>query len=157
MSILNAKVERNKTQKKLNIAKSWKTYQKVKLRNVKIKEISNFGPLKITETILCYQKPLMLLMKWTDTGIIAFSKLFVLDYGSLAWIQSNLSGSFCEVLLKPNSPLSSQISHSSLSIISKVLLNICFVFSQKLQSFQNSFTWIALLVNGNQFCHTELF
>ena len=138
MLILNAKVERNKTQNKLNIAKSWKIYQKVMLRNAKIKEISNFGPRKITETILCSQKPLMLLMKWTDIGKIAFSKLFVLDYGSLAWIQSNLSGSFCEVLLKPNSPLSSQISHSSLSIISKVLLNICFVFSQKLQSFQNS-------------------
>ena len=91
MLILNAKVERNKTQNKLNIAKSWKIYQKVMLRNAKIKEISNFGPRKITETILCSQKPLMLLMKWTDIGKIAFSKLFVLDYGSLAWIQSNLS------------------------------------------------------------------
>ena len=96
-------------------------------------------------------------MKWTDTGKIAFAKLFVLDFGSLAWIQSNLSGSFCEVLLKPNLSLSSQIRHSSLSIISKVPLNICFVFSQKLQSFQNSFIWIALLVNDTQFCHTEHF
>ena len=38
--------------------------QKVMLRNVKIKEIPNFGPLKNSENISCYQKPLILLIKW---------------------------------------------------------------------------------------------
>ena len=95
------------------------------LRNAKIKEIWNFRPIKNIENILCYQKPLMLLMKRTDTGKIAFAKLFVLDFGSLAWIQSNLSGSFCEVFFMPNLSLSLQIRHSSLSIISKVPL-FCF-------------------------------
>ena len=37
--------------------------QKVMLRNAKIKEIQNFGPLKNSENILCYQKPLILLKK----------------------------------------------------------------------------------------------
>ena len=60
--------------------------QKVMLRNAKIKEIPNFGPLQNSESILCYQKPLILLMKWTDIGKITFAKLFVLDHGSSAWI-----------------------------------------------------------------------
>ena len=33
------------------------------LGNAKIKEISNFAKLKNSENILCYQKPVMLLMK----------------------------------------------------------------------------------------------
>ena len=35
----------------------------VMLRNAKIKEILNLGKLKNSENILCYQKPLMFLMK----------------------------------------------------------------------------------------------
>ena len=107
--------------------------RKVMLRNTKIKEISNFGTLQNSEDVLRYQKPLMLLMKWTDIGKIAFAKLLVLDHHFSASIASNLSGSIFEVLFRPNLSLSSKIHHSSLSIISKVPHNICFACSQKLQ------------------------
>ena len=85
----------------MNITKSWKINRnaKVMLGNVKIKEISNFGKLINSEKILCYQKPLMLLKKWTAIGKIYFAKLFILYYGASMWIQSNLLGSFWEDLL----------------------------------------------------------
>ena len=76
--------------------------QKAMLRNAKIKEISNFGSHENSENILRYQEPLMLLMKWTDIGKIAFAKLFVLDHDLSVSIPSNLSGSFFEVLFRPN-------------------------------------------------------
>ena len=85
----------------MNITKSWKINRnaKVMLGNVKIKEISNFGKLINSEKILCYQKPLMLLKKWTAIGKIYFAKLCILYYGASMWIQSNLLGSFWEDLL----------------------------------------------------------
>ena len=72
----------------MNIAKLYKTneIQKVMLGNAKTKKVSNFGKLKNSESILCYQKPLMLLMKWADIGKMYFAKLFVLDYGASTWI-----------------------------------------------------------------------
>ena len=54
-------------------------------------------------------------------------------------IQSNLSGSICEILFRPNLSLSSQICHSSLSTISNILHEICCDFSQKFHTFQK--TW----------------
>ena len=80
--------------------------QKVMLWNEKKKKkeipkmTPNFGKLKNSKNVICYQKPLMLVMKWTNIGKKYFPNLFVLDHGASAWIQSNLSSFFFEVLFR---------------------------------------------------------
>ena len=114
-------------------------FRKYALRNAPMPPISKIGSAFI-----------MLLMKWTDIGKNYFAKLFVLDHGASTWIESNLSGSFCEVLFRPNLSLLSQVCHSSLSAISEIAHEIFLFFSQKFQTFQktwNSFTckWLSIL------------
>ena len=123
--------------------------------------VPNFGKLKNSEHTLCYQEPLMQLMNrhWKKP----FAKLFILDYGTSTWIQSNLSGSgfLLQSFFQPNSPLSSQIRHSSLSNIFEIPLTKSFFFVLKnFRPFEKH--RIALLVSntvntGNQYCQTEHF
>ena len=116
--------------------------------------LGNAKNLKNSENILCYQEPVIFIMKQTHIGKICFAKLFILDYAASTWIKSNLPAFFYEFCSRKFRHFLHKFAirhfHQFLIFLAKSVF-----FSQKCQTFQKR--WKTLLVSGNQYCHTESF
>ena len=134
------------------IHRKFNKMKKVMLGNAKIKEISNFAKLKNSENILCYQKPVMLLMKWTLGKNILQNYLFwtIVHQRRFNPIYQVPFAKFC----------SGQIRHFlnkfaifHFQLFPKFFTKSVLVFLKNFRPFKKH--GIALLVSRNQYCHTE--